>query len=151
MVITLYKNYSDDKVTTKNLQEPKLKSVTRKDSWTIENPSFTIGLDDNDGLLLGYNYCYIDTFKRYYFCTITLLNGGMALVSCNVDPLTSFADGVRNLTAYVDRQEFNYNPYTPDPLVGVSQGSVVTAVKVAKVGSTRTLYLTCVGGMNNEE
>lgn len=150
MVITLYKNISDARVVDKVLTEPINKDVTRKDSWSIETPSFTVTIGENEGYLLGYNYCYIPAFKRYYMARITLANGGLAVISCDVDPLMSFKQGIRGLTAMIDRQEYVNNPYINDGMLPIAQGSVIDTIDVGQVGnSTSTFYLTCVGGIEN--
>ena len=133
MVITLYKNFSDDKTTDKILREPINKTVTRKDTWSIENPTFTVTLEENDYILLGYNYCYIDAFQRYYYCRISLANGGLAVISCNVDALMSHKNGIRALNCMVERQENVFNPYATDNLISISQGTIIDTIKGSQV------------------
>ena len=51
------------------------------------------------------NYCYIDTFYRYYFITTAVNTAGRLVVSCHVDYLMSWASGIKLCPATIVRAE----------------------------------------------
>ena len=59
------------------------------------------------------NYVYIDTFKRYYFATISIENG-FVILSCKVDVLSTYINDIKNLTATITRNENRKNGYLND-------------------------------------
>ena len=148
--LTLYKNSSDPMALDKTLSDPINFECALKHDCPIETPYFAVTRGDNV-VLVGYNYCYVAELKRYYHCDITIGIGGTAQIACEVDPYMTFRVGIRGLNCYVERQEFIYDPYFHDDIYPIAQGSIVDAVDVGTVGTTRKIYLTCVGGNENEE
>lgn len=59
------------------------------------------------------NYVYIDSFKRFYFCEVTIENGFIVL-SCDVDVLMSYKTDILKIEATIDRNEFLRNGYIED-------------------------------------
>lgn len=59
------------------------------------------------------NYVYIDSFKRFYFCEVTIENGFIVL-SCDVDVLMSYKTDILKIEATIDRNEFLRNGYIQD-------------------------------------
>ena len=59
------------------------------------------------------NYVYIDSFKRYYFATISIENG-FVILSCKVDVLSTYINDIKNLTATITRNENKKNGYLND-------------------------------------
>ena len=59
------------------------------------------------------NYVYIDSFKRYYFATVTIENG-FIILSCEVDVLYTYKNEILNLSATVTRNENKKNGYLVD-------------------------------------
>lgn len=92
-----------------------------KNDTDIINPVFVI----NSPGTLTFNYCYCDTFARYYYVNnIEVMNGGLIALNCTVDPLKSFAEGIGELDVIIDKQEAaaKSNLYMND-------GSFVTEVR----------------------
>ena len=79
---------------------------------SISTPIVTI-----DGNLIGYNYAYIDLFKRFYWIKdIKAVKNSMTEVHLEVDPLQSFDEDIKNCKASVDRQATdNNNAFVEDP------------------------------------
>lgn len=55
--------------------------------------------------LLAANYCYIDTFQRYYFCSLATDTASRLIVSCTCDYLMSWADYIKRCPANIIRAE----------------------------------------------
>lgn len=70
-----------------------------------------------DGNLIGYNYCYIDLFKRFYWIKdVKAMRNNMTEVYLEVDPLQSFASDIGDCYASVDRQATDANnAFVEDP------------------------------------
>lgn len=145
MIITLYKNLSDNKDVSKNLVAGPSYTVNIKRDCSVEEPYFLLEKSTTD--IADYNYLYCPDFHRYYFINKRrIVMGGLYEIECFVDPLVSFAAGIRGLTALVERQEFRFNPYLEDAGICVTQGSVTTAIKGSKVGEdSYSIYVTAVG------
>lgn len=80
--------------------------------------------------------------------------GGLAQIVCSIDPLMSHRNEIYGLTCFVERQENITNPYFTDPLLPIAQGTIIEAIDVGAVGSasdTRTMYFTCIGGIEANE
>lgn len=123
MKIILYK-YSGENIRldkTGSLSEPvELDGYMRSDS-SIINPNITIELGDE---IIGYNYLYIESFKRYYYITniIAVTATNIWELSLKVDVLMSFKESILQQTAYVGRNEFDYNKLLPDKTVTIQTG-----------------------------
>ena len=64
----------------------------------------------NAGLLpLNYNYCYIPSFKRYYYINDWTIEGGIWSASLNVDALASWRSNILNSSEYVLRNSKTYD------------------------------------------
>lgn len=63
----------------------------------------------------NFNYVYIEEFGRYYFVSnIEFVVNNLWEIQIDVDVLMTYKRGIRNLVAFVDRNEFNKNPYILD-------------------------------------
>lgn len=51
------------------------------------------------------NYVYIDTFDRYYWCTVSLDTANRMILSCKVDYLMSWKNSIKNCPACILRNE----------------------------------------------
>lgn len=101
--VTLYVNNSDNKVVNKNLSGGVSYTCGLTEITSIENP--VIRLNNADVSLIGYNYCYIDIFARYYYCNVSI-EGSVAILECGVDVLMSFKNQILNNTYLIKRNEF---------------------------------------------
>ena len=58
------------------------------------------------GAIANNNYAYIADYQRYYYVdSVTVGRNGMYAVQLSVDVLMSYADGIKNLSATISRQE----------------------------------------------
>ena len=71
-------------------------------------------LTDYSDSFVNANYCYIDTFHRYYFITTAVNTAGRLVVSCHVDYLMSWASGIRLCPATIVRAQLSSPTYTID-------------------------------------
>lgn len=77
------------------------------------------------------NYCYIDTFDRFYYVNITYDNGGRMVLSCNVDPVYSWRNNIKQCPATVIRRN-TYRGTTGRTLVTDGQYPVLSNQKDIK-------------------
>ena len=114
VAVVLYKNYSDPFVVHKRLTS----IATVYCQITEETPldSLELLLDmrsDIDEI----NYCRIEEFGRYYFCTPKVVNGNQIRLSCESDPLTSFWNSFSGSSCIAERSTSNPNPELIDDLL----------------------------------
>jgi hypothetical protein len=109
MNITLYVNNSEKNKIGKNLTNDFSLSGTIRDVTNIINPVILIELNE----IGNYNYCYIPSFKRYYFITdITVIRTGLFAISLTVDVLESFKTDIKNLSVILlNTQNVGTNNY----------------------------------------
>lgn len=80
----------------------------------IKKPVFLLSLS---GLPLSGNYCYVPAWHTYYFLSEpVILDGERATVTGELDYLTTYADTIKSLSAYLIRtaDDDNKNKYLPD-------------------------------------
>lgn len=115
MNIVFYNTSSDHNDMNKELTEQFRLSANPVEPVDILAPVFKLGSQTLSSLS-NVNYAYIADYHRYYYVEApTATNNGTFFLRLNVDPLVSFKDGIRNLSALISRQEKNYNLYLPDP------------------------------------
>ena len=111
MTITLYKNESEKNKINKTLVTIATLTGTLRDSSSIVNPEIVIEYDNPT----GFNYCYIDSFNRYYFVTnITVINNKLLKLSLKVDVLESFKTSILTQNIIIDKSTSNVDEYLPD-------------------------------------
>lgn len=114
MNVILYDNCSSDEMLNKTLHEiTTLSDITPYNDMDLIAPVLLLSdmsISDIDKC----NYCYIEEFERFYFCTPTLGNNGLYTLVCNIDPLTSFVNEILDLNVIVDKNEYDINPYLND-------------------------------------
>lgn len=121
-----------------------------KENEDILNPKILIETASD---LSNYNYCYITDLGRYYFCKPVIYRTNLWILDCQVDVLSSWAVGIGNSEAIVQRTEKDgkKNFYINDGVFYTEQREVVTyhTFKVngvnAKIG-TPSYYLIVAGG-----
>lgn len=78
-----------------------------KDSVSVTSPSLIIHRTDFN---IGYNYCYIPMWKRYYFVqNYTMHTGGIWQVDLTIDVLATYRTEILSSTLYVTRSASSYN------------------------------------------
>lgn len=112
MDIIFYKSTNEVNSFPKTLTDGVTISGSLRSECDILNPviEFTgIGVD------IPYNYCYIPTFKRYYFITqARSIRNSILEISMHVDVLQSWSNEILNLNCVVERNEYEKDPYIYD-------------------------------------
>lgn len=97
---------------TQFLTEAKTYSGTLRESSSIINPSITI--EEPTAALVGYNYCYIAAWNRYYFITdIVAVSNFLWEVSMRVDVLNTFKTEIKQQKGLIARSSLG-NKYLVD-------------------------------------
>lgn len=95
-----------------------------KQSFTVTGLEVTFNLGVMQSAPV-YNYCYIPSFRRYYFVTDWYYSGGLwtALLACDV--LASFRNDIGNSFQYVLRSYSNYDPNIIDTEYPTSPSGII--------------------------
>lgn len=92
MTVQLYYNTSPPHYLNKHLTAVgSTQTITPYNALNINHPSFII---DALNYAPRVNYCKVEFDNgdiKYYYCTITLNNGGQNILSCDIDPLMTNA------------------------------------------------------------
>ena len=100
MEIKLYKTSSPRKKLVKDLTDGITLTGTLRGQSSIMSPSLQI----QDIAVIGYNYCYIPDFGRYYYINgINALRANLLELSLGIDVLMTYAKAIRNNAAIVDK------------------------------------------------
>lgn len=102
MEIKLYKTSSPRKKLVKDLMDGITLVGTLRAQSSVMAPTFTV----QDTAVVGYNYCYIPDFGRWYYINgIDALRANLFELSLGIDVLMTYAAEIRNNTAIIDRTE----------------------------------------------
>lgn len=110
MEIKLFKTLSPRKKLVKELTDGITLTGTLRSQSSVMSPSLQI----QDIAVIGYNYCYIPDFGRYYYINdINALRANLFELSLGIDVLMTYALEIRGNYAIVDKVEnfgvaFNY-------------------------------------------
>ena len=100
MEIKLYKTSSPRKKLVKDLTDGITLTGTLRGQSSVMSPSLQI----QDIAVIGYNYCYIPDFGRYYYINgINALRANLFELSLGIDVLMTYAEAIRNNAAIVDK------------------------------------------------
>lgn len=136
MQIEFYITDSPRKRVTKNVSNRRVLTGTLRAQSSVMSPVFTI---EDDGTIIGYNYCYISTFKRWYYVkNITAVRNNVFEIELEIDVLMTYAGEIRSNTALIDRTE-NGTPAN----VYINNGTFVNSSK------ERTATYNFSGGFND--
>lgn len=76
-----------------------------------------------------FNYVYIREFNRYYYVTeLSSVRANLWDIALDVDVLMTYNTAIRGCTAYVDRNENNYNKKIIDTKAPLQQGEIADEV-----------------------
>lgn len=123
---------------------------TFKTSVDVINPVIQIQTDTN---LSPYNYVEIETLGRKYFMTPTVDNNKLWTLTCHVDVLDTYEDGIKACAGLAQRtaaaDKINY--YINDGALYTEQREIIEYFTFKKDGSAATLgnesyYLLVAGG-----
>jgi len=111
--IILYKTTAENNRLNKTLTDAISLSGTLREECNITAPDILIETSTNIAM---YNYCYIETFGRYYFIkNITSVRNGLWRISLKCDVLMTYNAQIKTLECIVDRSSSNYNALIHDP------------------------------------
>lgn len=104
--IKFYKNASDINVLNKVLSNETVLECVLHDSTDLIRPSLVV--KEN---ILGFNYCYIPTFNRYYYIdNLQAVRNDLYRAVCRVDVLKTYANDILNSYGLIVKGK-SYNPY----------------------------------------
>lgn len=96
---------------TEYLEQVGTLAGTLRESCSISAPVITFYSDT----IPRWNYAYIETYGRYYFVDdITIIRTNLYQASLRCDVLMSFRIPILSMSAYIDRNEFNYSDMEVD-------------------------------------
>ena len=100
MEIKLYKTSSPRKKLVKELSDGVTLTGTLRGQSSVMSPSLQI----QDMPVIGYNYCYIPDFGRYYYINgINALRANLFELSLGIDVLMTYAEAIRSNAAIIDK------------------------------------------------
>ena len=100
MEIKLYKTSSPRKKLVKELTDGITLTGNLRAQSSVMSPVFMI----QDIAVIGYNYCYIPDFGRYYYInSINALRANLFELSLGIDVLMTYAGAIRKNYAIVDK------------------------------------------------
>lgn len=121
----LSKTWTNKSVLTGDVHLIHVASGQIRESSSIINPSITFEWEK--GVAPSFNYVFIPSFGRYYFVNnITFVSNNLWVMSLSVDVLNSFKDDINDLPIYVDRSEFDFNPYIEDSIYPLEDKKLVS-------------------------
>lgn len=114
LTIKLYHNASPAEKIGKTLNDELTTSdVLLKDEVSILKPIFRVR---DVRSIITYNYLYCPELQRYYFIDdIVSIHNDLWEISCHVDVLETFKNGILAQSAVIKRQQNKYNLYLNDP------------------------------------
>ena len=102
MEIKLYKTSSPRKKLVKDLTDGITLVGTLRAQSSVMSPTFTV----QDTAVVGYNYCYISDFGRWYYINgIDALRSNLYELSLGIDVLMTYAAEIRKNYAIIDKVE----------------------------------------------
>lgn len=115
MQITLYKNFSKKRNSTKQPTGGTTANVVFKDGCSTENPIFLINGVDLDVNYVGFNDGY------YFVDDIILGNNNIYELHCSIDVLATWKTMIGSYRTYIERSESDYDVMQIDHLVSTTQ------------------------------
>lgn len=124
-----YRNRTDKNVVDKTefLELVLTENIIFKQETSVINP--TIILERTS--FPNFNYVYIKELNRYYFInSITSIRNNLWEISLNIDVLMSYKDGIKSLKAFIDRNEYDFNPSIIDTKMVIESGYNITSTEI---------------------
>lgn len=145
MELILYKNKSDDKVVTKDIEQLIVLNGTLREGCSIINPIIKVEAINNS-IASVCNYAKIAQFGRYYFVRDIIFTGKLYELHMHVDVLASFQTELKALDAVIARQEKRYNLYLQDGFFKTYQNPHVSVKQFPNGFDTQQFVLAVAGG-----
>lgn len=98
-------------------------NIVLKSPTSFLNPVLELDFGNNNPTT--YNYCYIPTFKRYYFIEDWTYTGRLWEATCNFDALASWKTNIGNSNLYVLRSKSAYNSNVIDSFYAAKANTLV--------------------------
>lgn len=99
--------------------------------FDLLNPVFVFSFRGGSSNPTQYNYCYVDTFKRYYWIAGWTFSNGQWIATCAVDALASWKTEIGRQSAYVLRSAAAFDGDIQDTLYPAKM-DIVLDVSTAK-------------------
>lgn len=112
--VKLYQNFSDPFKVHKQLDLIATVSCQLVGEHNVDSLELLLDMRSD---IKRFNYCRIEVFGRYYFCTPIVENGNQMRIACTSDPLTSFWDSYKSSECIAERSTSNPNPDLADDLM----------------------------------
>lgn len=140
--IKLFNNYSNNNVINKNISPAGTFTGYFRTEIDILNPVFDLQLNE----LPVCNYCYIEEFQRYYFCSITAKTNTVFTFNCSIDVLMSWQNAILNSDVLINRSSDRFDIYLNDELQK-NEGKTISQYKNFNnvVESETSFYLLVAG------
>lgn len=88
---------------------------------TLEGEAISDGVRISDA-----NYMYIPEFGRYYFIVDVVMNiNRQYIITGQVDVLMSYKEYLKGISCYIERNEFDYDPFVEDSLLPMRADKLV--------------------------
>lgn len=146
LTIKLYHNASPANKIGKKLNDELVTSdVLLKDDVSILKPVFKVR---DVRSIITYNYLYCPDLQRYYFIDdIVSVHNDLWEISCHVDVLETYKNGILGQTAVIKRQQNKYNLYLNDPDFMTYNNDTIQTKKFSDSAFTKNLaYVLVVNG-----
>lgn len=146
LTIKLYHNASPVNKIGKKLNDELVTSdVLLKDNVSILKPVFKVR---DVRSIITYNYLYCSELQRYYFIDdIVSVHNDLWEISCHVDVLETYKNGILGQTAVIKRQQNKYNLYLNDPDFMTYNNDTIQTKKFSNSAFTKNLsYVLVVNG-----
>lgn len=145
MILTLQTNTSPKNKVDKEIETVKQLTAVLKESTSFIDPIFRVsGVTDSE--LASVNYLTCEEFGRKYFVKeIKSIRNGLWEISAHVDVLSTYAEGIREQTAIIHRQENEWNLYLDDGIFKTYQNPHIVT-KLFPSGFTTQNFVLAVAG-----
>ena len=142
MQITLYKNFSKRRNSTKQPSGGTTADVVFKDGCSTENPVFIINGVDLDVNYIGFNSGY------YYVDDIVLGNNNIYELHCSIDVLATWRALIGSYYTYIERAESAYDIMINDSMLSSTQKVDYAASAVTDMGFESGCYIFRTASLN---
>ena len=93
------------------------------DNTSLMNPTFKLNVGGNP---VGFNYCYVPSFERYFFINDWSYDKGFWYASCTCDVLASWKTEIGAGSHYILRSASAYDEYISDGIYGCKVKRIAT-------------------------
>lgn len=145
MIIELCYTTDDNEVVNKKVSKVNTVNATIKENSSVINPVLILSTFD----IKKINYIHIAEWARYYYITdIIALDASHLEVHCKVDVLKSFANGIANSNAIINKQQYDEksSKYIDDGSYVTECKEVTQYLTFNKVFNTHWYNLIACGG-----